>query len=90
MKDLDEAIIHCEQKAKELKDEANSHCDIPADELADCLACAADHEQLAAWLRELKVLRETKANSEQEAKQYALGYQEGFLDAKKMFVGGAE
>lgn len=28
---------------------------------------------------------EEKANSEQGAKQYALGYQDGFLDAKKQF-----
>lgn len=28
-----------------------------------------------------------KEQSEQEAKQYSLGYQDGFLDAKKMFGG---
>lgn len=43
---IDEAIIHAEEKGKELlkKDSCNK--------------CAEDHFQLASWLRELKILRE--------------------------------
>lgn len=45
---LDEAIKHCEEKAKELKNQYG------------CLACAEEHEQLARWLRELKWRREAE------------------------------
>ncbi|WP_367567771.1 hypothetical protein [Lacrimispora sp.] len=38
---LEEAIKHCEDKAKEM----------------GCSECAKDHLQLADWLRELKQLR---------------------------------
>ena len=36
---IDEAIQHCEEKAREL----------------GCTECAQEHRQLAAWLRELKL-----------------------------------
>lgn len=38
---LEEAIKHCEDRAK-----------------ADCSECAAEHRQLAEWLKELKSKRE--------------------------------
>ena len=38
---IDEAIQHCEEKAREL----------------GCTECAQEHRQLAAWLRELKFRR---------------------------------
>lgn len=62
--DLDEAIKHCEEKAKVLKEEAHSYSD---DERysgaeADCLECAREHAQLAEWLMELKKLREENVN----------------------------
>ena len=38
---IDEAIQHCEDKAREL----------------GCTECAQEHRQLAAWLRELKFRR---------------------------------
>lgn len=44
---LDEAIKHCEEKAKELSGKG-------------CNECARDHEQLAEWLKELKDLKEQK------------------------------
>ena len=54
---LDEAIAHCEQKAKELRElPLKQRMDLV--ELADCEQCAEEHEQLAAWLKELKVLRD--------------------------------
>lgn len=39
---IDEAIQHCEEKAREL----------------GCTECAQEHRQLAAWLRELKFRRQ--------------------------------
>ena len=54
---LDEAIKHCEEKAKEQRIIA-INSSYSETYIADCLECASDHEQLAAWLRELKTLRE--------------------------------
>jgi hypothetical protein len=50
---LDEAITHCEEVAKEQKE-------------AGCEGCASDHEQLAAWLKELKVLRVQECANKRE------------------------
>ena len=59
MTTLDEAIKHCEEKAKELK--AKVPYKIFGDEWQqedeDCMKCAEEHEQLAEWLKELKELR---------------------------------
>lgn len=54
--DLDEAIQHCEEKAKDQRWQAevwekNSDYSNTA---AECLACAEEHEQLAEWLTQLK------------------------------------
>ena len=56
---LDNAIKHCEEKAKELRQEAeDKYFPIIEDaEKTDCLECAEEHEQLAEWLKELKQLR---------------------------------
>lgn len=43
---IDEAIQHCEEKAREL----------------GCTECAQEHRQLAAWLRELKFRRKAQAD----------------------------
>ena len=43
---IDEAIQHCEDKAREL----------------GCTECAQEHRQLAAWLRELKFRRKAQAD----------------------------
>ena len=56
---LDEAIKHCEEKAKELRKqyELYDHWDEEEEERANgCLACAEEHEQLAEWLRDYKRL----------------------------------
>ena len=55
---LDEAIKHCEEKAKELRKEKSKMARLGREqEWADCLECAKEHEQLAEWLKELKALR---------------------------------
>lgn len=60
---LDEAIKHCEEKAKELREQAGFDTDneryrMSESEKADCIECANEHEQLAEWLKELKARRE--------------------------------
>lgn len=57
--ELDEAIKHCEDKAKELRKEKRIMALTGREqEWADCLQCAEEHEQLAEWLTELKAYRE--------------------------------
>ena len=59
---LDEAIKHCEEKAKEQKEKATAiaRAKEPFYKYAECAECAKDHEQLAEWLKELKYYREQK------------------------------
>lgn len=60
---LTEAIAHAKEKAKELREQAGFDTDneryrMSESEKADCIECASEHEQLAAWLTELKQYRE--------------------------------
>lgn len=56
--ELDEAIKHCEDKAKELRKEKYRMAVIGRErEWADCLQCAEEHEQLAKWLTDYKRLK---------------------------------
>ena len=56
---LDEAIKHCEEKTKELREQPfKEKMDI--EDVAACEECAEEHEQLAEWLKELKELKENK------------------------------
>lgn len=48
---LDEAIKHCEDVAERYERMEDSHDEKLKKE---CLQCAADHRQLAEWLRKLK------------------------------------
>ena len=55
---LDEAIKHCEEKAKELRKQVDTHMVVDAEEIGDCIECANEHEQLAEWLKDYKRLLE--------------------------------
>ena len=58
---LDEAIKHCEEKAKELREKAITDYEndkTTLAEFASCRECASEHEQLAEWLKELKAYKE--------------------------------
>lgn len=64
---LEEAIKHCEEKAKELLKEAdkaegiyikNGCVKTTKEYISECKDCANEHEQLAEWLTELKERRE--------------------------------
>lgn len=48
---IDEAIKHCEDVAERYERMEDSHDDKLREE---CLQCAADHRQLAEWLRDLR------------------------------------
>ena len=63
---IDEAIKHCEEKAKELREQVDTHIVVDAEEIGDCLECAADHEQLAEWLTDYQRLL-----AEEEQRQFA-------------------
>lgn len=58
---LEEAIKHCEEKAKELRKDAD-YLDAPygmdTSARTECLECANEHEQLAGWLKDYKRLLE--------------------------------
>ena len=55
---LEEAIKHCEEKAEELKKQATTMTLIHEEDWEHCIDCMKEHEQLAEWLKELKVRRE--------------------------------
>ncbi len=57
---LNEAIKHCEEKAKELKEQAKIYKGnfLWERDAKECQKCAEEHEQLADWLRELKARRD--------------------------------
>lgn len=80
MMTLEEAIKHCEEVA-EKNEETIAYYTIQGDREwldeceKDCIECAKEHRQLAAWLKELEQLR----------KIYMNGYEEGYKDAKELY-----
>ena len=54
---LTEAITHAREVAEELREDAK-HFVYSKNNKAECLECATEHEQLAAWLTELQERRE--------------------------------
>ena len=63
---LEEAILHCRKKAKELSDKAYEDGNLTEEEAYACNECAFEHEQLARWLEELKQRREKDITKEPE------------------------
>ena len=59
---LDEAIAHAREVATEQKRRSGACVinDNECDKFSACIKCAKEHEQLAEWLEELKLLRELK------------------------------
>lgn len=66
MLDLESAIKHCEEvaKAKEKEGSLNQESFMPLDDFmryrVECLECASEHRQLAAWLKELERYRKVR------------------------------
>ena len=58
---LDEAIKHCEEKAKSNRNEVKRGA-WEKDSLTEqrCIRCAEEHEQLAEWLKELKAYKDSE------------------------------
>ena len=64
---LDEAILHCREKAEELRTTAEQQWEdgkMALIDYTDCRECASEHQQLAEWLEELKDRREGHATCE--------------------------
>lgn len=64
---LDEAIKHCEEVIKEKKDmicRMNKYDDLFEEERQECSKCLKDHEQLAEWLTQLKLIKEAYKTGE--------------------------
>lgn len=77
---IDEAIKHCLEVAVKLEKKANiyeiKNTYLPdSQKPVDCLSCAADHRQLAAWLTDYKELK-TKYSDVQEKIREIRGYLE--------------
>ena len=82
---LDEAIKHCEEKAKELRERADVFDGITSEaDVIDCIECANEHEQLAEWLENYKRLLEEEPEVYMTAKDYNL-YLEGYKQGRKDF-----
>ena len=60
---IEEAILHCYEKANDLKNEAE-HLLKDSIDYKPCLECAKEHEQLAKWLEELKDYKEGRNTCE--------------------------
>ena len=74
---LDEAIKHAEEVAyqKDLEsgfDTDNERYAMTDKERADCKECAAEHRQLAEWLKELKQLKEQEPCTDAISRQAAI------------------
>ena len=76
MMDIDSAIKHCEEVAKQKEWDANVLDDMPLfgmnaedeRELESYYKCAEEHRQLAEWLKELKQTRQTIEDIKAEIK----------------------
>lgn len=77
---LDEAIKHCEEKARELREQPFK-IKMDIEDIADCEECAEEHEQLAEWLTELKERREADSSP---LKEDLVSYCKGLEDGRKL------
>ena len=77
---IDEAIAH----AREVAEERRKDCNLAWvwNNRENIKKCAEDHEQLAAWLEELKILRMEKSEFPIIAKDnYEMGYDDAYNKA---------
>ena len=68
---LEEAIKHAEEKAEELRNEAE-HYEIAGVNVYGCEECAKEQDQLAEWLRDYKRLKEQEPCDDTISRQDAL------------------
>ena len=97
MLSIDEAIAHAREVANTQKGKSGICLQngLECEHFSDCLKCAEEHEQLAEWLEELKVLREEKSEFQIYAKDIAeanyemgmeIGYKKAIDDAKSVIL----
>ena len=86
MLSIDEAIAHAREVTNEQKRKSGicTQNDSECDKFSACLKCAEEHEQLAEWLEELKVLRLQNHLGRDEA--LIAGRKEGYNKAIDDFV----
>ena len=73
---LDEAIKHCEEKAKEIR-KANEEMPTDCKLSEDLCECANEYEQLAGWLKELRKLKKCRECPLIEEECKLCGFKEG-------------
>ena len=88
---LDEAIKHCHEKADYLEMQSHQFDGDNSKEANDlkinCIECAKEHDQLAAWLTELKELKarpSREAVEKDELEDYQRGYHKGLKVGKRI------
>ena len=92
---LDEAIIHAEKAAKRNEEYAKIYAhgdEFEQEDAFKCEKCAAEHRQLAEWLKELKAHREAWMKVVSEIDQHTDIHSDGKLyvknfDVKKIIAG---
>lgn len=81
---IDEAIRHCEEVAENYRCERDDAADInDVGTASDCQQCANDHEQLAAWLQELKEAKKFIRKLQNELLKGTSFYSTSFYEENK-------
>lgn len=87
---IDEAITHAREIAEKNRQAMNfeSEDNIDDDIKTNCLNCATQHEQLADWLEELKMLRELKNEHRKvgNIEGYNAGYKKAIDDFERKLI----
>lgn len=73
---LEEAIVHCEEKAEEIR-KANEEMPTDCKLSEDLCECAKELEQLAGWLKELRKLKKCRECPLIEEECKLCGFKEG-------------
>ena len=83
MLSIDEAIAHAREVANTQKGKSGICLQngLECEHFSDCLKCAEEHEQLAAWLEELKMYRESSYGE-----LYSMVYNKAIDDAKSVIL----
>ena len=83
MLSIDEAIAHAREVANTQKGKSGICLQngLECEHFSDCLKCAEEHEQLAEWLEELKMYRESSYGE-----LYSMVYNKAIDDAKSVIL----
>ena len=83
MLSIDEAIVHAREVANTQRGKSGICLQngLECEHFSDCLKCAEEHEQLAEWLEELKMYRESSYGE-----LYSMVYNKAIDDAKSVIL----